>query len=108
VPALGPAVYNYRGAEQTATHARALANTIAESLPRLQDQLAQVNRGLHRLEQAIARPEKAIEAIVKEIGTQGARLALAALPRAVQLPVQAAIWAVERVLDMGRGLDLGR
>jgi len=107
-PGLGPAVGSYLRAEQIAGNARALANTIAESLPRLHDQLAQVNRGLRRLEQAIARPEKAIEAIVKEIGTQGARLALAALPRAVQLPVQAAIWAVERVLDLGRGLDLGR
>jgi Ti-type conjugative transfer relaxase TraA len=104
VPTLGPAVGSYLRSEQIAGNARALANTIAESLPRLQDQLAQVNRGLHRLEQAIAGPEKAIEAIVREIGTQGARLALAALPRELHLPVQAAIWAVERVLDMGRGL----
>jgi Ti-type conjugative transfer relaxase TraA len=106
VPALRSAVYSYLGAEQTAAQARGLANAIGESLPRLHDQLSQVNRGLRRLEQAIAGPEKAIEAIVKEIGTQGARLALAALPRALHLPVQAAIWAVERVLDMG--LDLGR
>jgi Ti-type conjugative transfer relaxase TraA len=108
VPALRSAVHNYLRAEQTATQARGLANAIGESLAQLQDQLSQVNRGLHRLEQAIAGPEKALEAIVQEIGTQAARQALAALPRAAHLPVQLAIRAVEQVLDMGLSLDLGR
>jgi hypothetical protein len=106
VPALRSAVYNDLGAEQTAVQAHGLGNAIGESLPRLHDQLSEVNRGLHRLEQAIAGPEKAIEAIVQEIGTQEARVALAALLRGLHLPVQLAIRAVERVLDMG--LDLGR
>jgi len=108
VPALRSAVSNYLTAEQTAAQARGLANAIGESLPQLDDQLSQVNRGLRRLEQAIAGPERAIEAIVQEMGTQGARQALAALPRAAHLPVQLAIRAVERVLDMGLSLDLGR
>jgi hypothetical protein len=38
------------------------------------------------------------------LGLQAARLALAALPRAFHLPVELAIRAVERVLDLGLGL----
>ena len=49
-------------------------------------------------------PEQAIEGIVREVGLQGARLALSALPRGFQLPVELAIRAVERVLDLGLGL----
>jgi hypothetical protein len=47
-----------------------------------------------------------MEAAVREMTFKGARLALAALPRSLQLPVEFAIRAVERVLD--GGLDLGR
>ncbi|HXO40646.1 MAG TPA: hypothetical protein VN999_04295 [Thermoanaerobaculia bacterium] len=50
-------------------------------------------------------PEKAIEAMVRAVGLQGARLVLSALPRTFHLPVELAIRAVERVLD---GLGLGR
>jgi hypothetical protein len=49
-------------------------------------------------------PENAIEAIVREVGLQGARLALSTLPSEVHLPVELAIRAVERVLDLGLGL----
>jgi hypothetical protein len=49
-------------------------------------------------------PEKAIEAIVREVGLQGARLALSALPRAFHVPVELAIRAAERILDLGLGL----
>jgi hypothetical protein len=50
--------------------------------------------------------EKAIEAIVREIGPEAARLVLSALPRELPFSVELAIRAVERVLD--RGLGLGR
>jgi hypothetical protein len=106
VPALHAALSNHRGAEQTAAQARGIANAIGEGLPSLRDQLSQVNRSLHRLEQAMAGPEKALEAAVRELGTEGAKLALAALPRALHLRVDLAIRAVEGALDMG--LDLGR
>jgi hypothetical protein len=49
-------------------------------------------------------PQKALEAIVREVGSQATELALRTLPVALQLPVQLAIRAVERVLDLGRGL----
>jgi len=66
--------------------------------------LVQLSRAIQRVEQALKGPEKAIEAIVREVGLHSARLALAALPRALHLPVQFAIRAVERVLDLGLGL----
>jgi len=49
----------------------------------------------------MAGPEKALEAAVRELGTDGARHTLAALPRALHLPVDLAIPAAEaeRVLD---------
>jgi hypothetical protein len=49
-------------------------------------------------------PEKAIEGIVREVGIQAARLAVSALPRPLHLPVELAIRAVERVLDLGLGI----
>jgi hypothetical protein len=66
---------------------------------------------IQRVEQTMKGPEKAIEAIVREVGLQGARLALAVLPRPVHLPVEspsglwrvcwisASDWAVEGFLD---------
>ena len=75
MPTLRAAVYGYLGAEKTAAQTRGLANAIGESLPRLHDRLSQVNRSRQRLEQAMAGPEKALEAVVREIGTEGTRLA---------------------------------
>ena len=48
-------------------------------------------------------PQKAIEAIVREVGQQGARLALSELPRVFHIPVELAIRAIERVLDLALG-----
>jgi hypothetical protein len=66
--------------------------------------LVQLSRTIQRAEQAMRGPDKAIEAIVRDVGLQGARLALSALPRAFHLPVELAIRAVEKVLDLGLGL----
>jgi hypothetical protein len=43
-----------------------------------------------------------------EVGTQAARLALAALPSPVRLPVEVAIRAVQRAIDLAMDLGLGR
>ena len=104
VPALRNALDDYRAAERAATRAQVLASTIRESLPELRGQLVQISRAIQRVEQAMKGPEKAIETIVHEIGLQGARLALMALPRALHLPVLAAVRVAERVLDLGLGL----
>ena len=108
VPSLTGTLYAYRRAEHGAAMAHAAAVRTGESLPRLNAQLQQLGLTLYRLEQAVRGPEQAIEAAVREIGTQAAKLALATLPRALHLPVELAIWAVERVLDMGRDMGLGR
>jgi hypothetical protein len=108
VPGLQVTLSNHQRAEQVAAQARSIANSTGDSLPSLHDQLSQVNRTLHRLEQAMAGPEKALEAAVRELGTDGARHALAALPRALHLPVDLAIREVAKVLDLGLGLSLGR
>jgi len=56
--------------------AQGLASTISESLPELREQLHKLSRTIQRVEeQAMNGPEKAIEAIVREVGLQGARLA---------------------------------
>jgi ABC-type transporter Mla subunit MlaD len=91
-------------AERAAGRAQALASTIRQSLPELRGQLVHISRTIQRVEQAMKGPEKAIEAIVREVGMQSARLALSALPRALHLPVELAIRAVERVMDLGLGL----
>ena len=104
MPTLRNALDDYREAGRAAARAQALASTISESLPELRGQLVQLSRTIQRVEQAMKGPEKAIEAIVREVGLQGARLALSALPRALHLPVELAIRAVERVMDLGLGL----
>jgi hypothetical protein len=87
-------------------HLDAAAPQLLEHLlgDQLGNRLLQVNSTLQRLEQAMKGPEKALEAIVREVGEQGVRLALSALPRAFHFPVELAIRAVERVLDLGLGL----
>lgn len=105
VPALRNALDDYHEAGRAAARAQALASTIRESLPELRGQLVQLSRTIQRVEQAMKGPEKAIEAIVREVGFQGARLVLSALPHQLHLPVELAIRAVERVLDLGLGLD---
>ena len=104
VPALRNALDDYHVAERAAAWAQALASSISDSLPKLREQLVQLSRSIQRVEQAMKGPEKAIEAIVRELGVQGARLALSVLPRASHLPVELAIRAAERVLDLGLGL----
>jgi hypothetical protein len=106
VPGLRVTLSNHRRAEQDAVQARSIANSIGETLPSLRDQLSQVNRTLDRLEQAMAGPEKALESAIRGLGTDGARHALAALPRALHLPVDLAIREVEKALDLGLGLGL--
>jgi len=104
VRSLRPALDDYREAGRAAAQAQRVASTIGESLPKLREQLGQISRAIQRVEQAMKGPEKAIEGIVREVGLQGARLALSALPRALHLPVEVALRAVERVLDLGLGL----
>ena len=106
VPTLRSALDRYHGSERAAAQAQQAANAIGESLPKLRDQLQHLNRSLQRVEQAMKGPEKAIEAIVREIGPEAARLAVSALARELPFAVELAIRAVERVLE--RGLGLGR
>jgi hypothetical protein len=104
VPALRNALENCHEAGRAAARAQALASTIGESLPKLREQLVQLSRTIQRVEKAMRGPENAIEVIVREVGLPAARLAVSALPRALHLPVELAIQAVERVLDLGLGL----
>ncbi|HEV3073545.1 MAG TPA: hypothetical protein VHB47_03930 [Thermoanaerobaculia bacterium] len=104
MPALRNAFDNFQEAGRAAARAQALASTISESLPKLREQLVQLSRTIQRVQQAMKGPENAIEAIVREVGLKGVTLALSALPRAYHLPVDLAIQAVERVLDLGLGL----
>jgi AAA domain len=105
VPGLRAHLTSYRATEQAAAHAQRLA-ALGGSLPQLTERLHQVNRAIQSVRQAMKGPEKAMETAVREMTFKGARLALMALPRPLQLPVELAIRAVERVLD--RGLGLGR
>jgi UvrD-like helicase C-terminal domain len=104
VPALQNALENCHEAGRAAARAQALASGISESLPQLREQLVQLSRAIQRVEQAMKGPEKSIEAIVREVGLQGVRLTLSALPRAFHAPLELAIQAVERVLELGLGL----
>jgi predicted O-linked N-acetylglucosamine transferase (SPINDLY family) len=106
VPALRNALENCHEAGRAAARAQALASTISESLPQLREQLVKLSRTIQRAERAMKVPEEAIEAIVREVGLQGAKLALSALHREFHLPVELAIKAVESVLELG--ISLGR
>ncbi len=104
VPTLRNALDDFYEAGRAAARAQGLASTIRESLPDLRGQLVELSRTIQRVEQAMKGPEKAIEAIVREVGLQAARLTLSALSLALHLPVELAIRAVERVVDLGIGL----
>ena len=106
VPGLRANLSSYRATEQALAQAQQLAATYGDSPPRLTERLHQVNQVIQSVRQAMKGPEQAMEAAVREMTFKGARLALSALPRSLQLPVEFAIRAVERVLD--RGLGLGR
>jgi hypothetical protein len=68
----------------------------AARLPTLRAELQQVVGTLRRVQHALEGPEKALEAVVREVGAQAAKLALTALPAPVRLPVEVAIRAVQR------------
>ena len=104
MPALRSALAGYQHAGRAANDAHRLANTIGENVNKLRERAGQLLGVLQRVEQAMKGPEKAIEGIVREVGIQAAKLAVSALPRPLHLPVELAIWAVERVLDLGLGL----
>ena len=106
LPALRDAIRSYRIALGEATTARAAADKLGGRfhLPSWEAEARQVSQTLHRVQQAIQGPEKALEAAVREVGSQAAKLAVSALPTALQLPVQLAIRAVERAIDLGLGL----
>jgi Ti-type conjugative transfer relaxase TraA len=107
VPALRANLSSYRATEQAVAHAHQFAASFSsDSPPRLAERLHQLNQAIQGVRQAMQAPEKAMQAAVREMTLKGAKLALAALPRPLQLPVELAIRAVERVLD--RGLGLGR
>jgi len=71
VPTLRNALDDYREAGRAAARAKVLASTIRESLPELRGHLVQLSRTIQRVEQSMKGPEKAIEAIVREVGLQG-------------------------------------
>ena len=104
VPTLCNALDHYHEAGRAATRAQTLASTISESLPKLREQLVQLSRTIQKVQQAMNGPEKTIAALVRDVGLQGARLALSALPRAFQAPVERAISAAEKVMDLSLGL----
>ncbi|HLX10696.1 MAG TPA: hypothetical protein VKY89_22800 [Thermoanaerobaculia bacterium] len=95
MPDLRSALDRYHGSERAAAQAQGSANAIGESRPKL------------RVEQAMKGPEKAIEAIVREIGPEAARLAVTTLFRELPFSVELAIRAVDRVSDLGLDAEPG-
>jgi ribosomal protein S12 methylthiotransferase accessory factor YcaO len=62
VPALRNALDDYHESGRAAARAQALASTISESLPKLREQLVQLNRTIQRVEQEMKGPEKCSQA----------------------------------------------
>jgi hypothetical protein len=59
--------------------------------------------------EAAAKPVEQILALVAEqLGAAAVKTAASLLPPALRLPLEVALRAVERVLDLGRDLGLGR
>jgi hypothetical protein len=110
VPALRGALSSHRHAQHGVATTSPAADRLggAARLPALRAELQQVVGTLQRVQSALQGPEKALEAVVREVGTQTARLALAALPTPVRLPVEVAIRAVARAIDLAMDLGLGR
>jgi hypothetical protein len=57
---------------------------------------------------AIGPAEKALGHTVERLGTAVVNTATSLLPKGLQLPIRVAVQALERTLDLARGLGLGR
>jgi hypothetical protein len=74
-------------------------------LPELRMRAHQVRQAIRTVEQSLEGPAKILEAAVREVGAQAVRVAIAALPPPLRLPVQIALRANERIVDLGRELS---
>ncbi len=88
--------------------ARGVAGTAVRGLPRpaqLRRELARVDAGLRRDQQASRAAQDAVETAIRALGRPAVDSALVLLPPKVALAVNLAVRAVEHALE--RGLDLG-
>jgi Ti-type conjugative transfer relaxase TraA len=104
VPGLWHALHLHRYAHDAAGHALQAASSLGTGIADLKGQLAGVVTTLRMMEKASRAPEHALELAVRQIGHSAARAALSLVPARLQLPVDLAIRAVERTLDLALGL----
>jgi hypothetical protein len=108
IPELRAELRSYRTAASIAAQARERAARTGLDPQQLEIRTHKLNQALRRVEQAMKAPTKALEAVVRDVGTRAARHALSVLPRAFELSISLAMRAVERVLDRDRGYELSR
>lgn len=81
------------------------AAKVPHRLEELSRRIDTVSRALQQARSAARSPEQALEATVRKLGHQAMRAAVTLLPASIQAPVRAAVWALERVLSVSRGMD---
>jgi Ti-type conjugative transfer relaxase TraA len=111
-PQLRGHLHRYHRVERMAADAVQAAERVGVTLAQVQVQLARVAKTLDLVEAALGPAEKSLLRIAERLGRTAVNTAVTLLPAAAQLPVRAALRAVERALDLARGLvegiDLGR
>jgi hypothetical protein len=63
---------------------------------------------LQHVRTATGSVEKALERTVERLGAAAVNTATSLLPKGLQLPIRVAVHALERALDLARGVGLGR
>ena len=71
-------------------------------------QIGRVAQALQHVRVATAPAEKTLERTVERLGTAAVNTATSLLPKGLQLPIRVAVQALERAVDLARGLGLGR
>jgi hypothetical protein len=71
-------------------------------------QIGRVAEALQHVRAATGPAEKALECTVERLGGAAVNTATSLLPKGLQLPIRVAVKALDRALDLVRGLSLGR
>jgi hypothetical protein len=102
---LGSPLHLHRQTESLLARQLAGAATITGGLAELRSQLRRVSSALDRARYVAQGPERALELLVRHLGSQTVRMAVALLPPPVRVPVELVVRAMTAGLD--RTLDLG-
>jgi hypothetical protein len=97
-----------RHVERTAARAVEAAGRVGAGMDQARAQIGRVATSLQHVRAATGPAEKALERTVERLGAAAVNTATSLLPKGLQLPIRVAVYALDRALDLARGLGLGR